>query len=275
LDGNGNANKPQALVRPAVAPKLTVSPVVTPRSEEFNDDFNSNSADIALPEFSHAPKELLAGDANGNLNANEPSLIVRPAVAPKLTLAPDVTPRDLEEVLNEDLNGNGNANVPKVLLRPAVAPKLELKPVVAPRAEELSDKLSNNNAKIAIDNEKLGFAELPFAEHEPRALKEILSGDLNANGNANKPQLLVRPAVVPAIAVKPVVVPRGEELHDMEEEMATPELGFAHQGPPFPIDIKHGTLTGDGNGNLNANEPKLLLRPAVAPKLAAEPAIHI
>jgi hypothetical protein len=388
LNVNGNGNKPKALVRPAVAPNLEIMPVVTPRSEELNDDFHNNGADIAIPELSHAPEEVLSGDANGNGNGNEPMLFVRPAVAPKLALAPVITPRGLRDLLSGDLNGNLNGNMPKGLIRPAVAPKLTVAPVVAPRSEALSDKLSDNKEKITVDNKKLALPELPFAEHEPRALKEktnvnneklalpelpfaehepralkekinvnneklalpehpfaehepralkeILSGDLNTNGNGNKPQALVRPAVAPKITVKPVVAPRSEELNDIdekiafpelfvehepralrellagdlngnangnrpealvrpavapkvvikpvlgaraeeldnfEEEVAMPESLFAHGRPAFPSHSEHGTLSGDANGNLNGNEPKLLLRPAVAPKIAVEPVV--
>jgi hypothetical protein len=59
----------------------------------------------------------------------------------------------------------------------------------------------------------------------------------------------------------------------MEEGIASPELLFGHGRPTFSADNKHGTLSGDANGNLNGNEPKLLVRPAVAPKIAVEPVV--
>jgi hypothetical protein len=316
LNGNANDNKPKVLVRPIVQPKLNVAPNVVPR----------------------ALKEVASNDLNDDGNGNEPEVNVRPGVAPKLDVTPVVTPRALRDLLSGDLNGNGNGNKPKVLVRPVVAPKLTAKPVVAPRSEELSDALSNNDGKIVVGDEKLALPELPFAEHEPRALKEILSGDINGDGNGNKPKVLVRPAVTPKLTVKPVVTPRSEELNDIDEKIAFPELFaeheiralkeilsgdvngdangnkpkalvrpavtpkvnvkpvvtprgegrshieeefdapesfFAPQGSHSPVDIKHGTLSGDANGNLNDNEPKALVRPIVGPHAVVGPVVHI
>jgi hypothetical protein len=232
IAGNGNGNLGNNLNGVLVEPRDDVTISLTGNG---NSDFDRAFSD----EFDHVsigiPRDELSGLLNGNLNENDPKVLLRPVLSPKLTVTPTVTgltgPRDLNTILNGDVNDNS----PKVLVRPVVQPNLAASPLI---------------------------------------VRGTLDTLLNGNLNNNDPKVLVRPVVHPKLTLSPILA-RAEQLSNNKHEFESPEFPFAQHKTNISPEIKHGDLSNILNGDLNNNDPKVLVRPVLGPEIASSPVLHL